>query len=154
MDPIAIIIALIGFAFAAVVVTVALWSRRRRRRRRHRRSAAHQHWSVQRAAAEAERRAAAGRIIATSSTDAITGFEVVRQIEAVFVDSAKSADEALEMLKATAAQHGANAVINVRGERMPQGGRTAQGDAVIVRPIDGADAPPGASSLGEKHDDT
>lgn len=83
-----------------------------------------------------ERERLAARIIATSSTQSIVGFEVLRQIEAVFADGYRSQPLAVEALKARAAQQGANAVINLASERVPNGKCAARGDAVIVRPID------------------
>jgi len=76
----------------------------------------------------------AQRIIATSSTATIAGFEIVRQIEAVFTDGHRSQAEAVETLKALAAQKGANAVVNLGSARLPSGKCVANGDAVVVRP--------------------
>lgn len=81
----------------------------------------------------ARRRAEAARIAASSSTGAIAGYEVIEQVEAVFVDGFRRPEEALEGLKASAAMKGANALLNVRHERGPSGKCAAAGDAVIVR---------------------
>lgn len=79
----------------------------------------------------------AARITATSSTGVIAGFEVVRQIEAVFTDGHPTPSQAVEALKAIAAAQGANAIINLSTERPPSGKCLARGDAVVVCPIDG-----------------
>lgn len=75
----------------------------------------------------------AAKVIATSSTAAIAGFTIVRQIEAVFTDGHQSPNKAVQVLKAMAAEKGANAVINLNGARQPSGKCAASGDAVIVR---------------------
>ena len=85
---------------------------------------------------QAELERLAGRIIATSSTASIAGFEVVRQIEAVFTDGHTTPNKAVEHLKASAAEKGANAVVNLHSARPPSGKCVAQGDAVIVRPLE------------------
>jgi len=74
----------------------------------------------------------AGRIIATSSTGTIAGYDVVRQIEAVFTDGHATPNQAVEALKAVAAGKGANAIINLNSVRPPSGKCVAQGDAVVV----------------------
>lgn len=76
----------------------------------------------------------AQQIIATSSTGSIAGFVIMRQIEAVFTDGHRSPAEAVEVLKALAAEKGANALVNLTGQRLPSGKCVANGDAVIVRP--------------------
>jgi hypothetical protein len=78
-------------------------------------------------------RAAAARIVATSSTGSIAGYELVRQIEAVFVEGLRSPEEAMAALKSAAGKLGANAVINLTHVRTTVGRYGAQGDAVIVR---------------------
>lgn len=88
-------------------------------------------YSEEQAAAD---RLAAAHIIATSSTGAAAGFEIVRQIEAVYIDGCRSPEEALLSLKAAAARLGANAVVNLAQHRTAAGRCTAQGDAVLVRP--------------------
>ena len=81
----------------------------------------------------AQRRAEAEHIIATSSTEAIAGYEIMEQVEAVYVDGFIRPEEALEGLKAVAAMKGANAMTNVRRERGSDRRCSASGDAVIVR---------------------
>ncbi|MBN2562131.1 MAG: hypothetical protein JXQ75_14490 [Phycisphaerae bacterium] len=80
---------------------------------------------------------AAERIIATSSTGIIAGYEIVRQVEAVFVEGHRTQGEAIRALKATAASRGANAIINLAQQHTAAGRCTAQGDAVVLRPIGG-----------------
>ncbi|MFH1417944.1 MAG: hypothetical protein ABII12_06635 [Planctomycetota bacterium] len=80
-------------------------------------------------------RLAAEKIISTSSTATVAGYEIVRQIEAVFVEGLRSPGEATSALKASAGKLGANAVINLSQERTAAGRCTAQGDAVVVRPL-------------------
>lgn len=81
----------------------------------------------------AQRRAEAEHIVTTSSTANIAGYEIVEQVEAVFVDGFRRPEEALEGLKAVAAMKGANAVTNVKHERNASGECNASGDAVIVQ---------------------
>lgn len=77
-----------------------------------------------------------GRIIATSSTPSIAGFTIQRQIEAVFTDGHASPQKAVDVLKAIAAEKGANAIINLATERPGTGRCIARGDAVIVKPLE------------------
>jgi hypothetical protein len=78
----------------------------------------------------AQRRELARKIVATSSTDRLVGYEMTEQIDAVFVEGFRSPADAIDALKAEAAQRGANAVINVKQERTAAGRCTASGDAV------------------------
>lgn len=80
----------------------------------------------------AKRRTEAEKIVATSSTSTIAGYDLLEQVEAVFVDGFRNPQDALEGLKAAAAMKGANAVANVRQERAPSDKCSASGDAVIV----------------------
>lgn len=75
----------------------------------------------------------ASRIVATSSTGSIAGYEIVRQIEAVFTDGHVAPARAVEVLKAVAAEKGANALIHLATERAATGKYLASGDAVVVR---------------------
>lgn len=75
----------------------------------------------------------AGRILATSSTADIAGFTVVRQIEAITTDNHASPAQAVEALKAQAAEKGANAIVNLDSMRLPTGKCMARGDAVVIR---------------------
>lgn len=91
-----------------------------------------------------------GRIIATSSTPAIAGFAIQRQIEAVFTDGHASPQKAVDVLKAIAAEKGANAIINLATDRPAAGKCVAHGDAVIVKPLEDAPAPrPAAAASNE-----
>ncbi|MHC4093774.1 MAG: hypothetical protein ACYSVY_26465 [Planctomycetota bacterium] len=81
------------------------------------------------------RRQEAAKIVATSSTGQIVGYDIVEQVEAVFVDGFRRPEEALEGLKAAAAMKGGNALTNVHSERTAAGRCSARGDAVVVRKI-------------------
>lgn len=83
----------------------------------------------------AKRKLEAAKIIATSSTSAIAGFEILEQVEAVFVDGFRRPEDAIEGLKAAAAMKGANAVVNVKQERTSSGKCAATGDALRVRKL-------------------
>ncbi len=80
-----------------------------------------------------KRREEAARIVATSSTQNIAGYEIVEQFEAVFVDDFRRPEEAIEGVKAVAAMKGANAVVNLKHDRTSGGRCSASGDAVVVR---------------------
>lgn len=84
-------------------------------------------------------RAAAARILATSSTSSIAGYELVRQIEAVFVEGLRSPEEAVAALKSATGKLGANAIINLTHVRTTVGRYGAQGDAVVIEPRAGVD---------------
>lgn len=79
-------------------------------------------------------RIAAQNVIATSSTSSLAGYDIVRQIEAVFVEGHRAPQEAVQALRAAAGRLGANAIINLAQERTTAGRCTARGDAVLVRP--------------------
>ncbi len=83
------------------------------------------------------------KIIATSSSDRIAGYEIVRQIETVFVEGYRTSEEALLALKAAAGRLGANAVMNLSQQRTAAGRCSAQGDSVLVRPL--TPVPPAAA---------
>lgn len=134
-DPV-ILTLLIACAALLVFAVVATAIRRRRealaereRRAARRRQIGYLDMQQQ----EVERLAA--RIIATSSTTTLVGFEVLRQIEAVFAEGAPNPGKAVAVLKALAAEKGANAIVNLSSERQPLGKCSAKGDAVIVQPI-------------------
>jgi uncharacterized protein YbjQ (UPF0145 family) len=76
----------------------------------------------------------AGQIIATSSTPSVAGYSIVRQIEAVFTDGHTSPIKAVEVLKAIAAEKGANAIVNLSTERTSTGKSASRGDAVVIQP--------------------
>lgn len=75
----------------------------------------------------------AERIEATSSTNRIAGFAIVRQIDTVFSEGRASSVSAVEMAKALAAQKGGNAIINLQIQQGPKGQWFATGDAVVVK---------------------
>lgn len=149
----------VAAALIVALVVIAL-AKRVRRAMRRRRSPAPLHPKLQPYAGRdrkvdakltAERRELAGTIVATSSTAGAVGYEIVEQIEAVFVDGFRNAQDALEGLKAVAAMKSANAVINVHQERDDQGRFSASGDAVIVRKlrVAGGRAEPRASEQSD-----
>ena len=122
----------------AVLLALALLQRLARRARRARKPAP-LHPKLQayagRAAADVEAdREAAAKIVATSSTGSVAGYEIVQQIEAVFVEGYRTPQEATVALKAAAGTKGANAIINLSQQRSGAGRSTSQGDAVIIRP--------------------
>jgi len=98
----------------------------------------------------AQRRTEAARILATSSTEQIAGYDLIEQVETVFVDGFRNSTEALEGLKATAAMKGANAVINTSVTTIRDRGTlsrcAARGDAVIVRKRPTAEPAPDPSA--------
>lgn len=79
-----------------------------------------------------QRRQMAARIRSTSSSDQVPGYKIIQAVEAMYVDGFRTPTEAMEGLKAAAAEKGANAVINVRHERSSLGRCSASGDAVVV----------------------
>lgn len=130
-----------------VAFLVFLWFARRVRRWWKRRGGPKLHPKLQKYGADYDppaeellkkRRAEAARIVATSSTGSIAGYEIVEQVEAVFVEGFRRPEDALEGLKAVAGMKGANAVVNVRQEGSGMGKRGASGDAVVVRRVGGA----------------
>ncbi|MCC7291671.1 MAG: hypothetical protein IT449_06390 [Phycisphaerales bacterium] len=140
------------YLLGLVCVLVAFWLTRKGLRFIRRRRPAKLHPKLQRygdASADASspldlaarRHAEAARIVATSSTAEITGYDIIEQIEAVYVDGFRKPEEALEGLKAVAAMKGANAVIRVRQERSAGGRCTASGDGVVVRKVSGPAIP-------------
>ena len=134
-DPIVSKIVYAAIGLLVLTVLLSVWNRFREARyyARRRKEIRKTQKAVELQQREADRLGT--RIIATSSTNDIAGFEVVRQIEAVFTEGHKSPANAVEMLKALAAQKGANAIINLAGERPPGSKCVARGDAVIVRSL-------------------
>jgi hypothetical protein len=135
LDPTTRLILLLAAGVSALILLAAIVQRIRQsavdaRRRAELRRTMH---SVELQQQEIERLST--RIIATSSTPAIAGFEIVRQIEAVFADGHPSPEKAVMTLKALAAQKGANAIINLESARQPGGKCFARGDVVIVKPL-------------------
>lgn len=83
----------------------------------------------------ARQREEASRIVATSSSDRIAGYEIIRQIETVFVEGYRTSEEALLALKAAAGRLGANAIMNLSQQRTAAGRCSAQGDSVLIKPF-------------------
>ena len=149
-DSIVVVLVATAAGIIVLVLAVRLWqrwrwsaylSRRRRELRKQQRAIDARQQEIERLA---------GRIVSTSSTTTIAGFEIVRQIEAVFADGHPSQSRAVEALKALAAEKGANALINLGSARLPSGKCVAQGDAVVVRPV----AERRDSSLAQGADET
>jgi uncharacterized protein YbjQ (UPF0145 family) len=131
---------LLGMAVAALamlVVVSRVLGRIRRLVKRRRPARLHtklrQYGDRTDAEVQADNRAAA-KIIATSSTEAIVGYDMLRQIEAVFVEGHRSQEQAVAALKAAAGSLGANAITNLTQHRSSAGRCVAQGDAVLIRP--------------------
>ncbi len=121
-----------GLAFLWLVRRFRRWLRRRRPPRLHPKLQKYGGVRVEDPKIMVKRRSEAERIIATSSRAGIVGYEVVEQLEAVFVDGFARPEDALLGLKATAAMKGANAVTNVLQKRDASGTCSAAGDAVVV----------------------
>ncbi len=131
-----------------IIVAVHIWQRRREAVAEARRRAERQRTYGQLQVQQRELTALAGQVVATSSTATIAGFEIVRQIEAVFAEGQRSPAAAVELLKALAAKKGANALINLSSQRLPSGKCVASGDAVVVRPLGDIGAgPPGGAAV-------
>ncbi|MBL8878165.1 MAG: hypothetical protein JNG88_03505 [Phycisphaerales bacterium] len=134
-NPIAQRIILVGGAIIAFFVISGIWRKIKNGFASRERQAELKRTLNDVAAKQEEAARLAGRIIATSSTGQIVGFEIVQQIEAVFTDGHPAPAKAAESLKAEAATRGANAIINMNDVRLPNGKCSARGDAVIVRAI-------------------
>ena len=121
-------------------VLIWLWRRIRRfvmRRRPAKFNPVLQKYSGQadprQAVLSAARHKQAALIVATSSASTIKGYELIEQIEAVYVDGFTRPEEAMEGLKSAAALKGANALVNVSQQRQSANDCSAQGDAVVVQ---------------------
>ncbi len=88
------------------------------------------------------RRQMASRIKSTSSTDQVPGYKIIQAIDALYVDGFRTPADALEGLKALAAEKGANAIINVHHERSSMGRCAASGDAVVAETTGQVYTPP------------
>lgn len=132
-EPVTFTIVVLAGTVLILAILGAVWRRRREAAAYARRRAdLRKHYgAMQMQQAELERLSA--RILATSSTATIAGFAVVRQIETIFSDGHPSQNKAVQVLKALAAEKGANAIINLTSQRLPSGKCQASGDAVIVR---------------------
>lgn len=140
-DPFVRNVVLAAAALLVFVLVVHLWNRRREAARVGRARAELRAGLAEVQLQHAELKRLAARVLATSSTGQIAGFEIVRQIEAVFSDGQKSAELAVELVKAHAVKKGANAIINLHTQPTPSGKWTAAGDAVVVRTTDVAQPP-------------
>lgn len=126
-------------ALAGALLGVKVWRSVARFRRRRRPVQLHPKlakYGIDSEEAARRRRALAAQIAATSSGPSLVGYEIVEQIDAVFVEGFRSPAEAIEGLKAEAASRRANAVINVRQERTAAGRCSASGDAVKARRLE------------------
>lgn len=92
-------------------------------------------YNVDRVELQRRQREQAAGIVATSTSNRLAGYRLVRQVEAVFVEGFSSPEDALIALKAAAAERGANAILNVKTEHTAAGRCTASGDAVVVAPL-------------------
>ena len=124
---------LIGVAALAVLGVIGRVRRSMRRRRPVRLNPKLAKYGEPNQAAVQADMEASRKIIATSSTEAVAGYRIVQQIEAVFIDGCRTPDDAIAALKASAGRRGANALINLRQQRTAAGRCTAQGDAVVVK---------------------
>ena len=82
---------------------------------------------------EKEKKERIQSIIATSSSNSIIGYCIIKQLEMVSHSDTLDEEEAKQELKDKAAKLGANAIINIRIVRSRGGEVSIQGDAVIVR---------------------
>jgi len=94
-----------------------------------------QKYNVDRAEIHRRQRELAASVVATSTSNRLAGYRLVRQVEAVFVEGFSSPEDALVALKASAVERGANAILNVHTEHTAAGRCTASGDAVVVSPL-------------------
>lgn len=133
-NPIAMRIVMVGGAIIAFLLVSSILKKIRLSISERSRRAELKRTMSEAAARQEETARLAARIIATSSTSQIVGFEIVQQIEAVFTDGHPAPAKAAEAIKAEAAARGANALINMSDVRLPNGKCSARGDAVIVRP--------------------
>jgi len=118
-----------------LLVLRGLWRRVVRRVRRLHSPRIHpklQKYNIDHAELDRRRQKQAQTIVATSTSARLAGFRLVRQVEAVFVEGYRTPEEAVIALKATAAERGANGVLNVKTERTAAGRCTASGDAVVI----------------------
>jgi hypothetical protein len=122
-------------ALIAMVIARRVWQTVASALRRRRPPTIHpslQKYNVDHAEVDRQHREMARRILATSTGARLAGYRVARQVEAVFVEGYRTPDEAITALKATAAERGANAVLNVQTDRTTAGRCSASGDAVVV----------------------
>lgn len=132
-DPVAqrIVAAALGLIVLVVVLRI-IGRRREAAAAAHRRAELRQAYDSVHLRKEEIKRLAE-QITATSSTNRVTGFTIVRQVETIFTDGQASSVAAVELAKALAAQKGGNAVVNFQTRQTPTGKWVASGDAVVVR---------------------
>jgi hypothetical protein len=149
LDPTVQKIVLGGAGFVALVLVLRILGGLRERRDSARRRAALQRDHESARLQQEEVRRLAGQILTTSSTTRVIGFNVIRQVEAVFTDGCPSSVAALELAKALAVRKGANAIINLQTQQAPGGKWVACGDAVIVRALSLPTAKPPTRAPGK-----
>ncbi len=129
---------LIGCVVVAWIVLKKVWSAVWRQIRLSRPARIHPslaRYNVDRVELQRRQRELAGGIVATSTSNRLAGYRLVRQVEAVFVEGFSTPEDAVIALKATAVERGANAILNVATEHTAAGRCTASGDAVLVSPV-------------------
>jgi hypothetical protein len=109
-----------------------------------------QKYNVDRAELQRHQRELAAGVLATSTSNRLAGFRLVRQVEAVFVEGFASPEDALIALKATAVERGANAILNVQTQHTAAGRCTASGDAVVVAPLTPPPNPPTGGAVSRR----
>jgi len=127
----------VGYAVGVLVVLALLQRAVRKLRRRRSPAALHPRLQAYAGRTEADLQAdrlEAAKIVATSSTAAVAGYQIVQQIEAVYVEGYRTPADAGTGIKAAAGRRGANAIINLSQQRTAGGRCTAQGDAVVIKP--------------------
>lgn len=150
LDPVAQKIVLAAGAFVVLMILLGLWRRQRTAAAAsHRRAELKREYENLKLQQEEVERLST-RIVATSSTSEIAGFEIQRQIETVMTDGHTTPMKSIEMLKALAAQKGGNAIINLVNERQAGAGKFyARGDVVMAKqknlPPPRGPRPPGAA---------
>lgn len=92
-------------------------------------------YNVDRVEVQRRQRELAAGVVATSTSNRLVGYRLVRQVEAVFVEGFSTPEDAVIALKATAVERGANAILNVTTEHTAAGRCVASGDAVVVSPL-------------------
>jgi hypothetical protein len=141
-DPFVRNIALATGAFILIVILLRVLGARREAATARRRAAEVRRGYEELRLQQEEVRRLGERIVATSSTNRIVGYAVLRQFETVFSDTKPSSVAAVELVKALAAQKGANALINLDTRQLPNGKWVASGDAVVVKLLGRTEKPP------------
>jgi flagellar biosynthesis/type III secretory pathway M-ring protein FliF/YscJ len=124
-------------AVVVLIVIKVIWGFLARQARRRRPANIHpklQKYNVDRRALLEQQADEAAAIVASSTSARLAGYRITQQVEAVFVEEQRNPEEAMIALKAAAARHGANALINVQTTRAGNSW-TASADAVIAAPL-------------------